>query len=231
MKKSELLTQSTQLLNRLHAQFMKKVPFRFRTAENAAYFEKLLRVQNRAFERDCRRHAAWIAEIRAFKESRPDIFSSEQVETTNSGESVSKTGQLAKSNTPDFSDWDPDTLYPYSESLPNDSTNSGDSARHPAGAPVSTTPGAVEAEPVRVGQGGTQCRKDEPFINDFCECDACRPRHDYLAGIHFVRSFQRRCGTCSICGESFDELDLYGHCPDCAAMRSMLDTHVLGLVL
>lgn len=89
-------------------------------------------------------------------------------------------------------------------------TNSGDSARLPVGASVeadTVNPSQVgTCETVEAGQGGNhshiieditiypvshyvECQKDDPFVNDFCNCDSCSIRHDDLAGIHFARAW------------------------------------------
>lgn len=160
MKKSELLTQSTELLNRLHVQFMKKSPFRFRTAENAAYFEKLMRVQNRAFARDRRRFAAWHAEVNAFIESRPDLFpavvdqpeASENLGSNDNGE-VSE----ASINSGDT----------FAASLPLSPIN------------CSSVPGEVRDDSMGAGQGGIQfnpppaCLAIEPRFAYSCDCPEC----------------------------------------------------------
>lgn len=59
-------------------------------------------------------------------------------------------------------------------------TNSGDSARLPAGAPVeaeTVNPSQVgTCETVEAGQGGTHehhCLKDDIFVGVYCECPAC----------------------------------------------------------
>ena len=69
MTKSQLLSESTALMSRFHVQFIKLHDDRFRTLENSEYFDKLLRVQSRAFYRDRRRYAAWKAEVDTFIES------------------------------------------------------------------------------------------------------------------------------------------------------------------
>ncbi|AEG00740.1 hypothetical protein [Methylomonas methanica] len=74
--------------------------------------------------------------------------------------------------------------------------NSGDSERLPAGAPVVVDLDTLQvSDPTQrhesAGQGGNQeCQADYFFVNDFCQCDACRPRHDHLVGVYFARAWQ-----------------------------------------
>ena len=151
MKKFELLSESSALLSRLHVQFMKLHPDRFRTLENSEYFDKLLRVQNRAFNRDRRRYAAWKAEVDTFIES---------LEKSDSHETNCECFACTFLDVPEYKPNSGETCAPLLF-LPRVTVDS-----------IRNQP--REVEPVNSeGQGGNQCRAilDADFV--YCDCPLC----------------------------------------------------------